>query len=110
MIARVQALMLRRLPQHGALGSATATAISDAGHAMATVWTQPSFSTGVIKMSEFTIDELLAQFDEAVRPKVLSALDAVQGLAVYRKDDKVKALALTPEPEQMLDDGFALIG
>jgi hypothetical protein len=61
-------------------------------------------------MTEMTLDELLGQFAENLRPKVINALDTVRGLAVYRLNDQVKALALTPDPEPVLDDGSLLVG
>lgn len=60
--------------------------------------------------TELTLEELLDQFAEEARPKVMAALDTVQGLAIYRQGDKVKALALTPDLEPLLEDGFELIG
>jgi hypothetical protein len=61
-------------------------------------------------METLTLEEMLDLFDELVRPKVIAALETVNGLAIYRNGSQVKALALSPDPATELDDGFTLVG
>ena len=58
-----------------------------------------------------TYDELMALFDEDTQQKVEAALESVQGIAVYKRDDgKVSIRALVPDLPDVLDDGFVLTG
>lgn len=64
-------------------------------------------------MTEFTLDTLLAQFDEHMRPKVVNALKAVNGMAVYKKADQVKGFKWTGDAADLvpeMPDGWTLIG